>query len=158
MRILVTGVRNPTGAAIAKGLAASGHTVRAFGLPPGTNPFADDARIEPFAGEPGLQGSLEPVAAECQAIVHAAALDEDATATTVETGARYARFAAERELVDQFVLVLPPNAPRSLASAVEKAETLAKAARVPHTILAAETPEAASDQVQRILAAVEAAP
>ncbi len=157
MRILVTGAENPTGAAIATALAASGHTVRAFGIAPGTNPFADQARIEPFAGDVALGGSLEPVASECQAIVHAASLDSKASAVHVASGTRYARFAAERELVQQFVVLLPADAPRSLSSAIEQAETLVKATRVPHTLLVAETPEAAATQVSRLMADVEKA-
>ena len=151
MRILVTGVQAPMGAAIVRTLAAAGHMVRAFGLAPGSNPFAATPSVEPFAGDAALGGSLEPVASECQAIVHVATLDAKPTARAVTEATRYARFAAERELVDQFIVVLPAAAPRALAAALAEAETLAKQARVPHTILAAETPEAAATQVARLL-------
>ncbi len=156
MRILVTGVGNPTGAAIVAALAESGHTVRAFGVAPGTNPFADQPRVEPFAGDAFLGGSLEPVASECQALVHAAPLDRTATAYQVERGTLYARYAAERELVNHLVVLMPTHAPRALAGALAQAEAHAKGARVPHTVLAAETPEAAAREVARLLSHVEA--
>ncbi|MEK6986082.1 MAG: NAD(P)H-binding protein [Candidatus Thermoplasmatota archaeon] len=150
MRVLVTGVENPTGKAIVESLADAGHQVRAFGLAPGTNPFQSRANVEPFAGDAALGGSLEPVAAECQAVVHAANLDRAATAVTIESGTRYARFAAERELVEQLIVLMPVGN-RSLAKGIASAETHIRAARVPHTLLAAETPEAAAAEVAHIL-------
>lgn len=151
MRVLVTGVENPTGKAIVESLADAGHQVRAFGLAPGTNPFQGRANVEPFAGDAALGGSLEPVAAECQAVVHAANLDRAATAITVEAGTRYARFAAERELVEHLIVLMPVGNRRGLAKGLETAETDTRAARVPHTLLAAETPQAAALEVARLL-------
>lgn len=151
MRVLVTGVENPTGKAIVTALAAAGHSVRAFGLAPGHNPFASTPSVEPFAGDVALGGSLEPVAAECQALVHAANLDAQASAVQVTEGTRYARFAAERELVDRFVVLLPAERPRRLGTAFDAAEDFARASRVPATLLAAESPDAAAAQVVRLV-------
>src|SRR5688572_4920208 len=103
MRILVTGAANPFGAALCQALAQAGHTVRAFGVPAGEDPFHGAAGIECYPGDIVTGGSIEPVAAECQAIVHAANLDEAkgdrvADSVHIEAGTRYARYGAEREL------------------------------------------------------------
>jgi len=154
MRILVTGPLNPVGAAVARALAHAGHTVRAFGVPVGEDPF-QDPRIECFPGDVATGGSIEPVAVECQAVVHAAPLDEGADrhalAVRIERGTLYARYGAERELVGRFVVLLPESPVRGTGNAVDLAEAAAKGTKalVPTTVLRASDrdPEAAAHQV-----------
>jgi nucleoside-diphosphate-sugar epimerase len=164
MRILVTGAANPVGAAVCEALARAGHTVRAFGIPAGEDPFHGAANIECYPGDVVAGGSIEPVAAECQALVHAANLDAPtgdrvADAVHVEAGTRYARYAAERELVGHFIALFPAAIPRGLGPAVHQAEAHVKATRrlVPHFLLYVVTPEEAVRQVLGILAKVPVA-
>lgn len=159
MRILVTGAANPFGAAVCEALAKAGHTVRAFGVPAGEDPFHGNANIECYPGDVVTGGSIEPVAAECQVVVHAANLDpvgEDrvAHAVKVEAGTRYARYGAERELVSQFIVLFPAAIPRGIGSAMHQAEAHVKATRklVPHFLLHVVTPGEAVSQVLSILA------
>ena len=124
MRVLVTGPLNPVGRAVVEALAADGHQVRAFGIPPGERPFAA-ANVEAYPGWVEVGGSLEPVAVECQALVHCSSLDEPgkdkaAHAVKVERGTLYARYAAERELVGAFVCVLPDEPGRAWGKVVEQ--------------------------------------
>jgi nucleoside-diphosphate-sugar epimerase len=161
MRILVTGAANPHGAAVCRALADKGHTVRAFGIAPGEDPF-HHPQVEAFPGDLAIGGSVEPVAAECQALVHCAAFDAPASdraahAFHVERGTLYARYAAERELVSQFVAVLPSSAPRGLGDAVHQAEAHVKGTRklVPHVLLYVATPEEA---VREVLASIARIP
>lgn len=133
MRILVTGPLNPVGMAVVKGLADRGHQVRAFGVEPGETPFQGVANVECYPGWVGVGGSLEPVAAECRAIVHCASLDEPgkdaaAHAAKVEKGALYARYAAERELVGAFIVALP-TATRTWAKVLQQARVHAEGTR-----------------------------
>ncbi len=153
MRILVTGAANPFGAAVAHALAEAGHTVRAFAIPVGEDPF-HDARIACFPGTLATGGSVEPVAAQCQAIVHCAALDapgkdKAAHVRHLEMGTMYARYGAERELVAQFIALFPKDAPRAWAQSLKQAEAKVAATRslVPHAILRVATPEDAAKQV-----------
>lgn len=164
MRILVTGAANPFGAAVCEALAKAGHTVRAFGIPAGEDPFHGAANIECYPGDVVAGGSIEPVAVECQAIVHCANLDEPtgdriADAVKVEAGTRYARYGAERELVSQFIALFPAAVPRGLGSAVHQAETHVKATRklVPHVLLHVVTPEEAVRQVMATIGRMPAA-
>lgn len=154
MRILVTGAANPFGAAVCRSLAHAGHTVRAFGVPAGDDPFQGAANIECYPGDIVTGGSIEPVAAECQAIVHAANLDDptgdrSADAVHVEAGTRYARYGAERELVQKFIALFPAAVPRGIGAAVQQAEAHVKGTRklVPHTLLYVATPDEAARQV-----------
>lgn len=158
MRILVTGAANPFGAAVCEALAQAGHTVRAFGIAAGEDPFHGAANIECYPGDVVAGGSIEPVAVECQVLVHCANLDEPtgnrvADAVKVEAGTRYARYAAERELVSQFITLFPAAIPRGLGAAVHQAETHVKATRklVPHMLGHVAAPEEA---VRQVLAAV----
>lgn len=161
MRVLVTGAANPFGAALCKALADDGHTVRAFGIPAGEDPF-DDPRIEVYPGDIATGGSVEPVASECKALIHAANLDPPAGDLTahavhVERGTRYARYAAERELVEHFVALFPAAAPRGLGKVLKQAEDHVRATRqlVPHHILHVATPDEAAQQVRATLARVQ---
>ncbi len=164
MRVLVTGAANPYGAAVAKALAKSGHTVRAFGIPPGEDPFHGAANLECYPGDIATGGSVEPVASECQAFVHCSNLDAPtgdkvADAVHFEEGTRYARFSAERELVSSFVALFPANPPRGLADVMKQAEAHVTATRkiVPHTLLHVANPDEAVKQVQAALAKVQVA-
>lgn len=164
MRVLVTGAANPHGAAVCKALAKSGHTVRAFGIPAGEDPFHGAANIECYPGDVATGGSVEPVASECQAFVHASNLDDPgedkaAHAVKVERGTRYARYSAERELVSSFVALFPATPPRGFGDAFKQAEAHVAATRkiVPHTLLHVASPDEAVQQVQAALARVPVA-
>lgn len=107
MRALVTG-DNPTGHAIVKELAANGYKVRAFGMTPQFD------GVKSFPGWVDVAGSIEPVLAEREAVIHTACLDEvkdrSKLAVRIERGTRYTVFGAEREQVHHFVYVRPtPN-------------------------------------------------
>lgn len=162
MRILVTGAANPVGTAVAKALVKAGHVVRAFGIPAGEDPFHGAAGIECFAGDVAVSGSLEPVAAECQALVHCANLDaaaksSNANSIHIEAGTRYARYAAERELVLSFVALFPARPRRVDGTAIEQAKAHVTRTRptVPHHLLTVSAPE---DAVAQVLAAVARLP
>jgi NAD(P)-dependent dehydrogenase (short-subunit alcohol dehydrogenase family) len=147
VRVLVTGALNPVGRAVALALAKEGHQVRAFGIEPGSDPFHGVAGIECFPGWVHIGGSLEPVAAECQAIVHCAAHDEvedkAAHAAKVEKGTLYARYAAEREYVGAFVVSLP-TATRTWANVLRQARAAAEGTRkaIPLRIVDGADPQA----------------
>lgn len=159
MRILVTGAANPFGAAVCQALAKAGHDVRAFGIPAGEDPFPGAANIECYPGDIVTGGSIEPVAAECQAVVHcanldAAGADKAADVARIEAGTRYARYGAERELVQQFIALFPATVPRGFGKATAQAEAHVKATRklVPHFLLHVATPDEAARQVIATLA------
>lgn len=159
MRVLVTGA-NAYGRAIAARLVAAGHHVRLFGGD------ADAVRGLPtspgslawYAGDVATGGSIEPALSERQALVHAAALDEPAKAKAANVarilrGAKYARFAAEREQVDDFVVVVP-DAPRQFAAEHAAAEAEAKLTRGTINtaiVRAGADADAVADEVARVL-------
>lgn len=160
MRVLVTGAGNPFGAAVAEALAEAGHDVRAFGVPAGSQAFQHD-RIAAFPGDLATGGSMEPVASQCQAIVHCANLDAPSgdkarDAARIEAGTRYARYCAERELVSKFIAVFPPLAPRGLRAPLKAAEAHVAATRalVAHHLVHVATPQEAVQQVQALVAAI----
>ena len=164
MRILVTGAANPFGAAVCEALAHAGHNVRAFGVPAGDDPFHGAGNIECYPGDIVTGGSIEPVASECQVLVHAANLDEPtgdrvADSVHVEAGTRYARYGAERELVSQFIVLFPAAVPRAIGTALQQAEAHVKATRklVPHFLVTVTTPDEAARQVLAIVAKVPVA-
>jgi nucleoside-diphosphate-sugar epimerase len=163
MRVLVTGATNPVGDAVVKALAAEGFEVRAFGLAPGHDPWSLP-NVNVFPGRIDLGGSLEPVAVECQAIVHCALFDEVAgskahRAMVLENGTLFARYAAERELV-QCLAVVMPSAGKSDAASLARAEQHVRATRpsVPHKLVPADTPEAAARGVLDALAPLATLP
>lgn len=161
MRVLVTGPGNAFGMQVCEALSKAGHQVRAFGLPAGTNPFAHLANVEIYPGVVEIGGSIEPVACECQAIVHCSNLDapaKDATAQAhavhIERGSLYVRYAAERELVRVLVNVAPwsPGAKWSLA--LREATKHIEGSRVPHVTVRAD-PANAIDALGQIVRYVE---
>jgi nucleoside-diphosphate-sugar epimerase len=163
MRVLVTCPTNSVGAAVVRALAKAGHEVRAFGVEPGADPF-HLANVLVFTGRVELGGSLEPVASECQALVHCALFDavegsRARRALVLENGTLFARYAAERELVQRLVVVFPTDG-REDAHALARAEAHVKATHpgVPHAILRAGTPDAAAKDVLAALEPLAAMP
>lgn len=157
VRVLVTGSQNPVGRAVVAALVKDGHQVRAFGIPAGSDPFHGDANIECYPGLLQVGGSLEPVAAECHALVHCANLDapgsdRQAHAALIEKGTLYARYAAEREPVGAFVAVFPVAPGRAWGKVIEQAKAHVSGTHrlVPMTVVESEDPE-------KVVAAVRAA-
>jgi uncharacterized protein YbjT (DUF2867 family) len=164
MRVLVTGPLNPVGAACVRALSQAGHSVRAFGVPVGEDPFHGMANVECYPGDVATPGSIEPVGVECKALIHAASLDEpgkdvQAHAVKVERGTLYTRFGAERELMRRFVCVLPQSPDPKWAKVVEAAEAHARATRpaIPVTIVygSRRDPEAVAREVLRLVGPAE---
>lgn len=159
MRILVTGPLNPVGQAVVAWLAGEGHQVRAFGTDPAeADPFAGQANVESYPGWAEVGGSLEPDMSECQALIHCASLDapaedQQAHAVHIERGTLYARYAAERELVGAFVVVLPPAPGRVWGKVVSAARDHAKGTRnVPTVLVESEDPDTVIEAVKGALA------
>lgn len=157
MRVLVTGATNAHGKAIVEALLQAGHQVRAFGVPVGEQPFGE-LDVECFPGRVEIGGSVEPAAAECQMLIHAANLDapgrdDRAHAFHLERGTLYARYAAERELVQKFIALFPSETPRKWQAVLVQAESHVKATRtiVPHQILRVGEPADAATQVLQAL-------
>lgn len=117
MRVLVTGATNPVGEATVRALAEAGHTVRAFGVDPADDRFHGLQGVTSFPGWVEVGGSIEPVLAEREALVHASCMDvvgkgkDNARkhGIKIQKGTMYARYAAEREQVDHFVHITPSN-------------------------------------------------
>lgn len=161
MRILVTGAMNPHGQAIIHQLAEAGHFVRAFGVPAGTSPF-DHENVKSFPGDVTVGGSIEPVLAEREVLIHAAALDAPGKdkqhhARVVKMGGLYARYAAEREQVNAFVYLAHPNPGKVFGQVHQEAREDAEVARgILHTrvVDALDTPEATAKNVADLLASL----
>lgn len=136
MRVLVTGATNAYGEAIVLELAAHGHHVRAFGVDPDDDRFDAVENVKTFPGWVETGGSVEPVLAEREALVHAACLDPVArgrdgkrrAAVRIQQGTLYTRYAAEREQVDHFIHVTPASPDRAWADL--QAEAAAEAERL----------------------------
>ncbi len=122
MKVLVTGAANPVGRAIIDALLADGHEVRAFGIDAkDAAHLPDHEALAWYPGHLATGGSIEPVLAQRDALVHAACLDTPtkdraAFAKHVEHGTLYTRYGAEREMVDVFVHVAPEDGGRFAAS------------------------------------------
>lgn len=158
MRTVVTGASNPFGAAIVQILLDNGHQVRIFG---GDADLADKfpaAQWHP--GHVATPGSIEPVLAEREVLIHAAGLDalgkdKHANAMHIERSALGARYGAERELLDQLILVAPQDTGRYEQAHRRAIEHVEAARKVPTTIITAADPE---DTAKHVLSALDEAP
>jgi uncharacterized protein YbjT (DUF2867 family) len=162
MRILVTGAGNLYGQAIVRALLVDGHQVRVFGGDASImEAFAgmNHAHLHWYAGDVKAGGSIEPALSERQVLVHVAGMDEPgkdrkAHAAHIEKGARYARYGAEREQVDHFILVAPESPPREFLKSHIAAAREADLVRgtVNHAVVrAAGDPNAVAAQVAKLL-------
>lgn len=157
MRVVVTGAMNAYGRTIVEALARDGHAVRAFGVPPGEDPFhLPNVLCHPGRVETG--GSIEPVLSERQVLVHAACLDapgkdKHAHALKVLRGTLYARYGAEREQVDHFLHLAPAQPERAFAAVQQEAAATARATRgiLNVRVLEVTDPASAAEQVRRAL-------
>ena len=164
MRTLVTGAGNPFGAAIAQALLDAGHDVRLFAVDAGVAARFRSGKgtVTWYAGDVATMGSLEPALSERQALVHAASLDgpemhRHGQATHIERAAMACRYAAEREQVDHYIVVLPAEPGRKLAATVDRAEETARKTRgtINVAVLRAQDPQQAARDV---LAALQRLP
>lgn len=150
----MTGADNPFGAAIVQALLDNGHQVRIFGGDASLQDKFPAAQWHP--GHVATPGSIEPVLAEREVLVHAAGLDapgkdKHAHAMHIERSALGARYGAERELLDQLILVAPSDMGRfeqAHRRAIEHAEA---ARKVSATVITASTPD---DTAQHVLSAL----
>ncbi len=156
MRVVVTGADNVYGSAIVDALLAAGHQVRVFGM--ATGPW-DGVQYHP--GHLATLGSIEPVLAEREALVHAAPMAEPgkdalAHATMVQRSTLGCRYGAERELLDQFVLLTPAAPGRKFAKAHEAAiATATSAHKVQVDVVHADDPATAATHVMSCLQAAD---
>lgn len=112
MRVVVTGAANPQGSAIVDALVQEGYKVRLFAVDADVAAKWGD-NVQWYPGHVATTGSIEPVLAEREVLVHAAALDapgkdKNAHAFHIERSTLACRYGAERELLDQFIHVAPP--------------------------------------------------
>lgn len=145
MRVVVTGAGNPYGQAIVDALLAEGAKLRLFGC------TEEEAARWPdvawFPGRVATLGSIEPVLAEREILVHAASLDapgkdKSAHAVHISRGTLAARYGAERELMDLFVHVTPAKPTKQFAT--HHAESIATAEgchKVPVAVVKAGHPD-----------------
>lgn len=154
MRVVVTGVMNPFGAAVVRALAEAGHGVRAFGVPHDENPFQGLGNVHPHPGRIDVTGSIEPVLSQRQALIHCANLDapgkdRKAHAFKIERGTLAARYGAEREQVDDLIALFPASPDARFAPSMEAAEAQVGRTRgfVNHRVLKVASPDDAARQV-----------
>lgn len=157
MRVVVTGAGNPFGRAIVHKLLAKGHMVRLFGGGPEVvRAFEGEGTVQWHPGDLRVVGSIEPVLAEREVLVHAATMDEphgDRTqwALGIERGAVGCRYGAERELLDQFIH-LSPARPGRFAQAHQRAvATVESCRKVEASVVTAVEPESTADEVLRLV-------
>ncbi len=155
MRVVVTGAGNPTGEAIVRALQKEGHMIRLFGIDAETA-----ARFEGVQWHPGhltTIGSIEPVLAEREVLVHAACLDAPGKdkrqhAVHIERGTLGCKYGAERELLDQFIHVTPATPDKTYSVAQANAVATAESSRkVPVHIVRASSPEQAAQEVLEVI-------
>ena len=158
MRVVVTGAGNPHGAAIVDALVAKEHSIRLFGC------TAEEAarwgdKVQWHAGHLSTVGSIEPVLAEREVLIHAACLDaepgkkqHEAFAARIERSTLGCRYGAERELLDQFIHVAPADAKGPFRENQARAVQIAEATRkVPVHVVRAASPDATAQEVLRLL-------
>lgn len=155
MRVVVTGAGNPVGQAIVHKLLQKGHQVRLFGVGPDV---ADrfEGPVQWHAGDLRTIGSIEPVLAEREVLVHAAPCDEPtgdktAWAVTLERGALGCKYGAERELLEQFITVVPEKAGRFAQAHARVVATVESCRKVEASVVTAHAPEATAEQVLKLV-------
>lgn len=157
MRVVVTGAGNAFGRAIVHKLLQKGHMVRLFGGSPDlADAFASDGEVQWHAGDLHVLGSIEPVLAEREVLIHAASCDKpegDKTswAARVERATLGCKYGAERELLEQFIH-LSPSHPGRFGQAHERAVAIVESCRkVEASVVAATDPDATAEEVLRLM-------
>ncbi len=109
------------------------------------------------AGELTTVGSIEPVLAEREVLVHAACMDEPGRdkrvhAIHIERGTLGCKYGAERELLDQFIHITPADAGRTFSVAQARAVGIVESClKVPtHVVRATDPAQAAAEVVKAI--------
>ncbi len=155
MRVVVTGAGNAYGEAIVKALQKEGHMIRLFGVDGAVAAKFGD--VQWHAGELTTIGSIEPVLAEREVLVHAACMDAPgkdkvAHAVLIERGTLGCKYGAERELLDQFIHITPEDPGRTYSVAHANAiATVESCRKVPtHVIKANDVDRAAAAVVLAI--------
>lgn len=155
MRTVVTGAGNPYGEAIVHELLKRDHQVRLFAVDAEVaQRFEGEGTVPWYAGHLETPGSIEPVLAEREVLVHAACLDEPTGsrrehALHIERGTLGCKYGAERELVDQFIHVAPATGGRDPYRDVQKAaaDMARSTLKVPVEVITASDPETTAKQV-----------
>ncbi len=152
MRVVVTGAGNPYGAAIVEALQKEGHMVRLFGGSAELSQRFPEAQWH--AGDLSTIGSIEPVLAEREVLVHAACMDAPgrdkvAHAIHIERGTLGCKYGAERELVEQFIHITPAAPDRTYSVALARAVGIVESCRTvaTHVVLAADPAQTAADVI-----------
>lgn len=153
MRVVVTGAGNPQGAAIVDAMVEKGYSVRIFGVEADVAARWGD-KVQWFPGHVATVGSIEPVLAEREVLVHAAGLDEpgkdkQAHAFHIERSTLGARYGAERELLDQFIHIAPAAGAKGVYQAIQEGaiQTVQATRRVDAIVVHAREPAATAAEV-----------